>query len=298
MQETGKEFDDKAYFRGGYQPPRTDSPFLVSSSWWLSHPSVREVIAKHSLRRNHQDVPPTYEITDVSPIVTEFFIQNIAEVEALFVAERKINQALDAWFEERHISKFTLEDLKSCPHNSVGNLVYRYVVSNNYVLEFDAGRVVTPTHIDFFMKRLSQQHDFEHILGGFSFDYLGEQGVTFMRHFSYFKYLSPKLAGFMNTVYTLLLNPQQIRTMLHYPEAVNTYWDNVQQAMLVGRSSEPVFMMKYEPVLNLPVEEARKVLGYRNVVEVDYRDIANAWAEHAKLALDPRRGEDLARAAE
>ena len=49
---------------------------------------------------------------------------------------------------------------------------------------------------------------------------------------------------------------------------------------------------------DLPVEEARKVLGYRNVVEVDYRDIANLWAEHAKLALDPRRGEDLARAAE
>lgn len=293
-----KSFDDKAYFRGGYEAPQTDSPFLVSSSWWLSDPRAREIIAKHSLRRNHKDVPPTYEITDVTPIVRDFFIQHIAEVEELFVAERKINKALDAWFEERHVSKFTLDDLKACPRDSVGNLVYRYVMANNYVVEFAADAPLTPTHIDFFVKRLSQQHDFEHILGGFSFDYLGEQGVTFMRHFSYFKHLSPKLAGYVNTVYTLLLNPQQIRTMLHYPEAMNSYWDNVQQAMIVGRTSEPIFMMKYEPVLHLPVAEARKVLGYRNVVELEYRDVANLWAENAKIAIDPRRGEDLPLAAE
>jgi hypothetical protein len=118
-----------------------------------------------------------------------------------------------------------------------------------------------------------------------------------MRHASYFRHLSPELAGVVNETYAFLLVPQVMRTMLHYPSTMETMWDTINQGVRVGRASEPIFMMKYEPVLHLNIPEARAVLGYREAVDLDGRAAADIWAEGCKLPLDPRRGEDLPLAA-
>lgn len=170
---------------------------------------------------------------------------------------------------------------------------------NGYQADFTAGAQLGPTQFEYFQKRLSQQHDLEHILGGFALHHLGEIGVTYMRVGAYFKYLSPELAGILNTTYTLLLGPLQMRTWLHYPETYNTFHDVMHQGLTVGRMSEPMFMMKYEPALHLSVQEAREMLGFRNVVDMDVRKEADIWGENVPVAIDPRLvPEDEAAAAE
>jgi len=292
-----KDYDSKEYFTRGMKTFTTDSPFQISSSPWLDDVRYREYVAKHSLRRNHKDVPITYELTEMGPLMMEIRQKNMAKVEELFAKERKANKALDAWFEERFLSNLTVDNLKDYPKDSVGNIFYRYLIANDYVPEFAPGPC-GPTQFEFFQKRLSQCHDLEHILGGFGFEYIGEQGVTWMRHAAYFRHLSPKLAGELNTNYAFLLSPLILRTMLHYPEAMETVWDVINQGVLVGRSSAPVFMMKYEPILHLPVDEARRQLGYQNVVDQRVKPMADIWAENCKTAIDPRIGEDLKEAAE
>jgi ubiquinone biosynthesis protein Coq4 len=298
MEMRSKEFDDKEYFTSGMPEFTSDSPFLVSSSSWLNDPVARDFVAKHALRRNHVGVPTTYDITECLPIVSEFFKKNIFKIESLFAEERAKNPALDEWLNERFISNLTIENLEKYPKGSVGNIFYRYMVLNKFKPDFTAGEQVGQTQFEYFYKRLSQQHDLEHIVGGFGFHWLGEIGVTYMRVGAYFRHLSPELAGLLNTTYAFLLGPLSMRTWLHYPETFNAYYDVVQLGMDVGRRSEPIFMMKYEPVLHLSVEEAREALGYRGVVELDVRKEAEIWGEKVPVAIDPRLQDDLAPAAE
>lgn len=56
-------------------------------------------------------------------------------------------------------------------------------------------------------------------------------------------------------------------------------------------------MMNYEPVLHLPLPEARAQLGYRNVKDEDIGAIADIWSEGAAMPIDPRKDE-MAAAAE
>ena len=213
MGDSSERFDNKEYFVGGMPTFKTDSPFLVSSSSWLNNPIARDYVAKQALRKNHIDVPTTFDITECLPLVHAYYMENIAQIEGLFMAERKINPALDAWFEERFVSDMSNESLSQYPKGSVGNLLYRYVTLNGYKADFTEGQPLGQTQFEYFNKRLSQQHDLEHILGGWALHYLGEIGVTYMRVAAYFKYLSPELAGILNTTYTFLLGPLMMRTL-------------------------------------------------------------------------------------
>jgi ubiquinone biosynthesis protein Coq4 len=283
-----QDVGQKDYFVPDLPEFTSDSPFLVSSSEWLNNPTAREYVATAAMRRNHKDVPTTYDITQVMPMIQPFLAKNIMRIEQLFMEERQRWPELDAWFKEGHVSTYTAESLGQYPEGSVGWLVHRYLVLNGFKADFTEGQPLGPTQYEYFQRRLSQQHDVEHVLAGFPLDYLGEAGVTFVRVGSYFKYLSPELAGLLNIQYTFLLGPLMTRTWLHYPETYNTFHDAMTQGIRVGRESEPVFMMKYEPILHLPVEEAREKLGYRGVVDMDLRAPADIWSEFTKVALDPR----------
>lgn len=283
-----EDVGQKDYFVPDLPEFETDSPFLVSSSEWLNNPIAREYVAKQSLRKNHEMVPTTFDITEALPLIKPYLMKNIMKIEGLFQEERKRWPELDAFFKEGHVSTYTAETLGEYPEGSVGHLVHRYLVLNKYKADFAEGQELGPTQLEYFMRRLSQQHDVEHILGNFSLHYFGEVGVTAMRIGSYFKYLNPELAGLLNTTYTFLIGPLQMRTWLHYPQTWNAFNDTFAQGIKVGRESEPVFIMKYEPILHLTPEEAREEMGYRGVSELDFPEEADAWGEGTKVALDPR----------
>lgn len=282
-----EEFSTTDYFRQGAPEFTTDGPFLVSSSPWLNDARVREFVSKHSLRRNHKEVATTYEIIEIIPLLKEVHKSQGALIESLFTEERRKNNALDEWFKEGFVSNLNAETLKGHPTGSVGDLFYRAVVENGWAPEFAAPGIGLP-QLDYFQTRLSQQHDLEHLVAGFGFEYFGEAGVTWMRHAAYLRHLSPELAGILNHAYTFLLMPQIMRTSLHYPETFETMWDVINQGVKVGRESEPVFMMKYEPHLHLSLAEAREALGYRGAYDVHVEDVANHWAEGIATPYDPR----------
>jgi ubiquinone biosynthesis protein Coq4 len=111
---------------------------------------------------------------------------------------------------------------------------------------------------------------------------MGELVPYWYRITNQFKHLSVELAGELSVMYLLGSLRYTVRTMLHYPQCWPTCQDAIERGMRVGRESGPVFLAKYEDVMHLPLEEARKAIGIAGVVERDTSEISWEWAELKK----------------
>lgn len=292
--------EDNNYF-GSDTAFNTESPRLVSSSKYLNDPVLRDLFVQRALSRNHPALPVTADIPKVSNCIQELWTHEIEHIEALWTQERAQNPALDAWFERGQYVVFSDERLEACPRDSVGNLLYRFLKMNGYSTDLGMGPPGDSymVQIEFFMKSLGYQHDLEHFLGGFGVDFLGEQGVTWMRHANHLQHLSPELASIVSTSYIFLNLPLVSQVMLNYPKAWPVQCELMQRAIKVGQTSEPVWLMDTESIIDLPVEEAREKLGYRNVVD-SFGEVAGHSVREMSLYVsegylpsrDPRIAED------
>lgn len=244
----------------------TLSSVLISSSPWLNDPRIREWMSTESLRRNGADYPLLYGMTDLLQAIDS--IRDLDRVERLIKQERRINPALDRWFEERFISTYTLDDLAENPPGSIGRQLYEHMTALGLSPELDPRRMAdpnwTPTlNIEYYNLRTSQTHDFDHILGEVGFDVMAEIFPTGLRTGNMFAHVSPELAGELLVINTFIIFPWLMRTMLHYPQAWPTLWRNLTYGYEVGQQSDLLFTAKFEDVMHLTPEEARKALGVR-----------------------------------
>ncbi len=177
---------------------RTESSVLVSSSPLLSEPRLREWIATESLRRNGNDYPLLYGMATMVKALDE--TRDYERIDALIQAERKINPQLDAWFEERFISTFTLGDLGRNPAGSVGRLLYDHMAELGLSPELMHQRMEDPnwapeSDFDYFTLRTGQTHDLDHLLGEVGFDVIAEIFPTGLRTGNMFAHVGAELAG-------------------------------------------------------------------------------------------------------
>jgi ubiquinone biosynthesis protein Coq4 len=265
----------------------TDNSILISSSKYLNHPLLREALATAMLRRNGRERRPGWDSTPIVRAYRE--IRDANHINALFAEERKKNPQLDAWLSEKFISTFRRDDLQQYAEGSLGNLFYKYLVKYNFDIDLDPNLRKDPTwrpktDIDYFEMRAAQTHDFEHLMGGVGFDFLGEIVPFWLRIENCFRHLSTELAGEVCTVHLLLILPMICRTMLHYPKAWTVVTDSIARAVDMGRNSAPIFMARYESVLHLPLPEARKALGITAVAQMDTTELSDYWSEGALSA--------------
>ena len=68
-----------------------------------------------------------------------------------------------------------------------------------------------------------------------------------------------------------------VRTMLHYPQVWETAVACIQRGMKVGQESDALFMKRIEPVFGMTLDDARKTLGVRGVVDVDTTREGDIW---------------------
>lgn len=269
---------DIPYLLRGVMPATTESSLLVSSSKYLNNARLREWLAMICLRRNGPDFPPQAEMYEFVDIINE--IRDLDHIEYLFTEERRINPRLDAWFEEQHISDYAGMGLDRYPEGTVGNILHREILAAGYELEtYDLPQ--PKTQFDYFNVRANQNHDLEHIFTGGGIDYMGELVPYWYRITNHFKFLSPELAGEVSVIYLFGSLRYTVRTMLHYPQCWPTCQQSIERGMKVGRESEPLFLAKYEEVMNLPLQEARRRLGVVGAEQVDTAAASWRWAEIA-----------------
>lgn len=253
-------------FMNGRHVHETLSSVLISSSRWMNDPRIREWISTESLRRNGADYPLLYGMPELLQAIDS--VRDLDRVERLIKKERRVNPALDRWFEERFISTYTLDDLADNPPGSVGRILFEHMTALGLSPELDPRRMADPNwapslDIEYYNMRTSQTHDFDHILGEVGFDVMSEIFPTGLRTGNMFAHVSPELAGELLVINTFIIFPWLMRTMLHYPEAWPTLWRNLTHGYEIGQQSDMLFTARFEDVLHLTPEEARKALGVR-----------------------------------
>ena len=282
---------DIPYLARGLMPVETDSSILISSSKYLNNPRLREWLAMILLRRNGPDVPPPAEMYELLPILDS--LRDFDAIEDMFTQERKVNPELDAWFSEGFISTYKIEDFQQYEPGSLGGIFYQQMTAGDYQIQ------ITPwkepkTQLQYYNLRSGQTHDFEHILCGGGFNFMGELVPYWYRLTNVPKHMrNPHLAAEVNMIQIFGSLRYTVRTMLHYPEVWPTAVNAIQRGMKVGQQSDALFMKKLETVFHLPLAEAREALGVRGVEEVDTSQEGAFWASDGETRLEP-----IARAAE
>jgi len=273
--------DDIPYLARGVLPVETPSSVLVSSSKYLNYPRRRDWLFLVLLRRNGTDFPPQAEMWELLPILES--LRDHAKIEQMFDDERRVNPALDAWFEEGFHSTYTIDDFKDFPAGSLGGIFYEWITQGNYEIQ------ITPwaqprSQLDFYNLRSGQTHDFEHILCGGGFNFMGELVPYWYRLTNVFKFIkNPELAAELSVIQLFGSLRYTVRTMLHYPQVWPTAVNCIQRGMKVGQDSDALFMAKLEPHFHLPLEAARAALGVRGAVDVDTDREGAFWAERGSL---------------
>ena len=282
---------DVPYLMRSVAPVGTDSSVLVSSSKYLNSARLREWVATILLRRNGPDIPPPAEMHEFLQILHE--LRDHDAIEAMFTAERKVNPALDAWFSEGFISTYAIEDFRGFAPGSLGGIFYRQMTEGDYQIQIVPWQE-PKTQLDYYNLRSGQTHDFEHILCGGGFNFMGELVPYWCRLTNVPKHIrDPELAGEVNVIQIFGSLRYTVRTMLHYPQVWPTAVNAIQRGMRVGQLSDALFLKKLEDVFHLPLEEARAALGVRGAEDVDTSAEGAFWAADGKIPL-----EALAEAAE
>ena len=265
---------DYSYLMQGIRMLDTESSVLISSSRYLNDPRVRDWVGTHLLRRNGADVPTPSDSIQLVQILRE--VQDVGHINALFAEERRKNAALDAWFNEGFASTFQREDLQDCAPGTVGGIFYAQLSDKD--LQVDIVPPFQPRNdFEYFQLRAGQTHDLEHIMGGGGFDFIGELVPYYMRLTNLFVHMSPELAGELS-VFSILGSTRIVtRAVLHYPQTWLTTLDALERGAQVGRASAPLYMMRYEDVFHMPLDEARAHLGIGGVRPGDTAAASAQW---------------------
>lgn len=273
--------DDIPYLARGVMPVETPSSVLVSSSKYLNNPRLREWLAMILLRRNGPDMPPPAEMYEFLPILDS--LRDHARIEQMFTDERRVNPALDAWFNEGFVSTFTIDDLAQFAPGSLGGTFYAQMKGGGYEIQIVPFAAPT-TQLEFYNVRSGQTHDFEHILCGGGFNFMGELVPYWYRLTNVFKFIkNAELAAELSMLQIFGSLRYTVRTMLHYPQVWPTAVNCIQRGMKVGQDSDALFMARIEDYFHLPLEEARAALGVRGAVDVDTDREGAFWAERGTL---------------
>ncbi|MEI9982098.1 MAG: Coq4 family protein [Aliidongia sp.] len=232
--------DTAAYFSRGLMAASTDSPFLLSTSAYLKRPApARTGSRRPACAATPRGYPIVADVSTLGPILYPIWISP-----SWTRCSKPNAPGTLRWrpgFETGFVSAITRESLAGYGPDTVGGIFRDYLVRNNFEPEFKGGRGPMGKGLfSYYQLRLSQQHDLEHICGGFAFEYISEIGVTWMRMRNLFEHLSAELAGALSITYSLLMVPQLNRVILHYPQAFLPLWQNLQQGDLVGATSAPI----------------------------------------------------------
>lgn len=267
--------DDIPYLARGVNLLGTDSSVLVSSSKYLNHPKLREWIAFIALKKNGPDFPPAAEMHQLLTFIDE--LRDFDHIEHMMTEERKVNPRFDAWFNEWHVSNYTIEDLKDCAPGTVGGIYYKTATEGNYEIQI-VPDYKPQTQWQYYSLRSGQTHDYEHILTGGGFNYMGELIPYWFRLATIHTHIQNKeLAGEMSVLSILGTTRYVIRTMLHYPQIWECALECIQQGIRIGRESDPFWMAKMEDVWHVPLEEARVKLGVRGARDLDTQKEGDFW---------------------
>ena len=272
---------DYSYFHEGIEHVPTTSSALVSSSRFLNHAGLRDWLQLHLLRRNGPDLPiPSDPTMGLAQALGD--LRTPARMQTLIDFEKERNPAFKTWIEEKYLSPLTEDDFAKYPAGSFGNDYYRHLTAFGIKVNFGWANTPPASDWEFIQKRNGQIHDYEHLMTGGQFNSLGEILPYMVRLSNPHTHLTAEVATELSLIYIFGGSRMLFRSFLQYPETWPTVLDLMRRGLAIGQASEPIMMMRYEDALDLPVEEARALLGYRMAEDVDTEAMDKIFTEQVK----------------
>lgn len=263
------------------QAPTTSST-LTSTSKYLNHAGLRDWVATHFLRRNGPDRGNEGDTAD-GLITAMADLTDVDEVERLIEQERQVNPAFRTWIDEAYIAPHSVAFFADCPPGSVGGIYHDCLVNHGFKVNLGRASLEPGSRFEFMRFRMGQIHDFEHIITGGGFNTLGELLPYFVRLSNVHRHVSPELAGELTKYYVLGGYRFPVRAGLHYPQIYLTVLDIIQRGIRIGMDSSPIFMARFEDVLNLSPVEARAALGVRHAEDLDTEEASRIFDDRGGL---------------
>jgi ubiquinone biosynthesis protein Coq4 len=240
--------------------------FLFQNNRYYSNDLVREWLAYMMLRRRCH-VPALSASMAHMEIIKDFAIDQ-SRANQLFAETRRTDPRLHKFLSERYVPKYQEVDFARFAPGSFGRILYDNIAGKNLDLNLAAGRRFE-TDFEYFMFWGLSSHDIEHVLGGSQVNEVGELVPHMMRYGFLFQYLPAELAGMLSTPLYLVTMSHLMSAMIHTPNIFRTVMDTVARGWRIGSESGPYLYARFEDYFHLPIVEARRALGIRNVEEVD-----------------------------
>lgn len=248
---------DFAYFNGENVKIETASSVLVSSSPYLNHPMLRQLVAQEVLRRNGKDLQSTAYIPEVAQIIHQ--IEDTPAVDALFARERTLNPDFAAWLDRRHLSNFTVDDVTGFAPGTLGATIHDFLTGSGYQIDYFFQGLVVKTDYDYYKKERVFTHDIEHMVTGLETDFASETGLIWANMESYYKTFSTELAAELTRFYSWLATKSNFKTNLYYPKVMPAYLESIRLGIEMGRAwKKPLLMVPWRDHLDWTISQIRE----------------------------------------
>jgi ubiquinone biosynthesis protein COQ4 len=272
---------DLDYLNSGSKEIRTESSVLVSSSPYLNHAKLRDLIAQEMLRRNGADLPPAAFIGDVAQILHQ--LEDQANIQRLFELEKKRLPDFRAWLERRQLADFKAEELKDCAPGTLGAAIYDFLADSGYKTDFFFQGMKVETDFEFCQKERALTHDIEHMITSFETDHAGEIALLAANARAIYKYFRPELAAFFHRVGTYLQAKTMMKSGLFYPEAFKVELEAQDLGAQQGHNWKmPLMMLPYRDLVHTQINDIRAEYGITPTIP------SGAWKWTTAANEDPR----------
>lgn len=251
---------DYEYFNGAMRKIETQSSILISSSPYLNHPQLRQLIAQEMLRRNGADVPNTAFIPEVAQILHQ--LEDMPTILRLFEEEKQRLPEFRAWLERRMLSDFKAEEVKHCAPGTLGAVLYDFLANSGYRndLFFQGMQVVDD--FTYYLKERALTHDIEHMVTGLEPNHAGEIALLAANMRAFYLYFRPELASFFQRVSGYLKAKSLLKDILYYPESARMHMEAEDIGAAQGRSWKlPLMLVPWRDMIDRPLAEIREELG-------------------------------------
>ena len=284
---------ERQYFNGAIKSVSTESSVLVSSSKYLNHAELRNLLVQEMLRRNGPDLPNTAYIPEVAQIL--MMLEDFPRVFELFEQEKARLPQFREWLDKRSLADFKKDEVKDCAPGTLGAALYDFMLNSGYELDIFYREIQVVNDFTYYLRQTALTHDIEHIVTGFGPNHGGEVALLNANMHSKVRYFHPELANFFNRIATYLKSKTIMKDGLHYAEAMVVNLEAEYQGAVQGRNwAYPIILADWRGWVDWQIADIREEL---NITPVPAPGL---WEDTNRLCNedDPHYGEPLAVAAE
>lgn len=272
---------DYEYFNGAVRRYETQSSVLISSSRYLNHSVLRELMAQEMLRRNGPDMPNTAYIPEVAQILHD--LEDMPEIFRLFEAEKQRLPEFRNWLDRKLLSDFRAEDVAHCQPGTLGHMIHDFIANSGFNMDVFFQGMKVDSDYTYYLKERALTHDLEHMVTGFGPNNGGELALIAANIRAAYKYFCPELAAYMNRVSNYLKAKSLMKSNLYYPKAVPIQIEAEERGYAQGRNWKfPLMMLPWRELIDISVEEIRQEYGITDAPPPGY------WEDSTPYSEDPR----------